>query len=125
MSAGRRVVVLGCKHSAGEALATLRAEGRELPSHVEWVELPCGGSLDELHILRALESGAERVLVLTCCDGACRSVDGSEWAGKRVQAVAAMLDEAGLSAERGSGAVEFHNMAPSMSADLWGWVRDL
>ncbi len=120
MSDERRVVVMGCKHSAGEALQTLQAKGRALPDGVEWVELPCGGTLDELYILRALESGAASVLVLSCCDGACRSVDGSQWAAKRVQAVRAMLTEAGLTAER----VVFHNIAPTMAPDLWAWIQE-
>ncbi|MBC7234412.1 MAG: hydrogenase iron-sulfur subunit [Chloroflexi bacterium] len=119
MNDGRRVVVMGCTHSAGEALKALRQKGQELPANVEWVELPCGGSVDELHILRALESGAEKVMVLACCDGACRSVEGSAWAEKRVQSVRAMLAEVGLPAER----VTFYPMAPTMAADLWAWVQ--
>jgi coenzyme F420-reducing hydrogenase delta subunit len=121
MSDGQRVVIMGCAHSAGEALQALQDRGRELPANVEWVELTCGGMLDELYILRAFESGARGVMVLSCCDGACRSVDGSEWAGKRVQAVRDLLSEAGLPTE----GLVYHTMAPSMAADLWGWIQDL
>jgi coenzyme F420-reducing hydrogenase delta subunit len=115
-----RTIVLGCEHSAGEALQTLKARDRSMPEHIEWVELSCGGGLDELHLLRAFEDGADRVLVLTCQDGACHSMDGSEWAGRRVRAVRALLKEAGLDGDR----LEWHQMAPTMAADLWGWLTD-
>lgn len=116
-----RIVMIGCSHSAGEAVESLRTMGRELPDGVEWVSMPCGGTIDELHILRAFESGADGVMVLSCCDGACRSVDGSQWAGKRVNAVRRTLEEIGMPAER----LQFHQMAPAMAADLWRWIQDL
>ena len=117
----QKSVVMACKHSAGEALRELQREGWALPDGVEWVELPCGGSLDELHILRAFEAGAAAVLVLACYHGACRSLDGSRWAEKRVQAVQEMLAEIGIEQDR----LEFRNIAPTMPADLASWVEAL
>ena len=119
MVASDRMVVLGCDHSAGTALDELAARGRALPAGVEWVRLPCGGGLDELHILRAFESGAGRVMVLACNDSACRSVKGNRWAEKRVQAARRLLEETGIERWR----LEFKAISPTMAADLLPWIE--
>lgn len=121
MNITHRIVLMGCARSAGVALADLEAKGHTLPANVERVNMSCGASIDELHILRAFESGADAVLVLACYDGACRSMDGSCWAAKRVEAARALLEEAGISGDR----LVFHKMAPTMAADLAAWIQEL
>jgi len=120
MSERLKIVLIGCAHSAGEAIKELAKSARKLPDHVEWVSIPCGSTLDELHILRAFESGAEQVMVLACYDGACRSVEGNKWAEKRVGAARALLEEAGVAGWR----LAFHNIAPSMPFDLLRWIEE-
>jgi F420-non-reducing hydrogenase iron-sulfur subunit len=119
MSLDGRTVVLSCNQSGGAARAELERSGWRLPESVEWVDLPCGGALDELHILRAFESGAEQVLVLACHTGACHSLDGGRWAKARVEAVRELLEEVGIDATR----LAFHQVAPSMGADIAQWLR--
>ncbi len=114
-----KIVLLGCARSAGEAIEALAQAGRALPSHVEWVRLPCGSAVDELHILRAFEAGADRVMILACYDGACRSVTGNRWAEKRVQGAKALLEEAGIAGWR----LQFRNIAPTMATDLLAWLE--
>jgi coenzyme F420-reducing hydrogenase delta subunit len=115
-----KIVLIGCTHSAGAAIEELAASAQALPGNVEWVSIPCGSALDELHILRAFEAGADQVMVLACYDGACRSVDGNRWAEKRVNAVRAILEEAGIAGWR----LAFHNIAPSMPVDLLQWLAE-
>ncbi len=119
MVASDRMVVLGCDHSAGAALDELAAQGRALPAGVEWVRLPCGGGLDELHILRAFESGAGRVMVLACNDSACRSVQGNRWAEKRVHMARRLLEEAGVPGWR----LEFKAVSPTQAMELLPWIE--
>ncbi|MFO7916942.1 MAG: hydrogenase iron-sulfur subunit [Anaerolineae bacterium] len=121
MTEETRIVVIGCEHSAGAALEDLQSRGYVLPEQVEWIEIPCGGNLDVLHILRAFESGADRVLVLACHEGACHSLDGNRWAAKRVEAARALIVEAGLP----ENSLIFRNLAPSMGADLAAWLNAL
>lgn len=121
MSEGGRIVIFGCERSAGEALLALEAQGRRLPAEVEWVSLPCGGGVDVLHLLQAIASGAERVLVLSCFTGACQSLEGERWAEKRVQAARGWLREIGLPEER----LAFRAIAPNMAADLAAWLEEV
>ena len=116
-----KIVILGCDHSAGEALRSLGEMGMCLPSQSEFQPLPCGGSLDILHILRALEAGAERVLVLSCFESACRSLTGNAWAEKRVAAAQVLLKEAGWPDDR----VIYRQVSPNMASDLSRWVTEL
>ena len=114
-----RTVVIGCEHSAGAALDALRAEGVELPAGVTWLSVPCGASVDALSILRAFEHGAERVLVLVCQRGACRSEEGDIWAERRVATARRLLDQVGL----GSWRVELYHIAPNMGVDILQRIR--
>lgn len=121
MTEETRIVVMGCERSAGAALEDLQTRGYALPEGVEWIDLPCGGNVDVLHILRAFESGADRVMVLACHDGACHSLDGHRWAAKRVEAARALIVEAGLPED----SLIFRNLAPGMGADLVDWLDGL
>jgi coenzyme F420-reducing hydrogenase delta subunit len=119
MTNSPRIIVIGCAQSAGVAIEELQTSGKNLPANVEWVSFPCGSSIDALHIMRAFESGADRVMVLACFDGACRSEDGNKWAERRVAAARALLEEAGIAGWR----LAFHNIAPTMAADLHQWIE--
>ena len=114
-----RIVLIGCARSAGVAIDDLTRSGRYLPENVEWVSMPCGSAIDELQILRAFEAGADRVMVLSCNDGSCRSVNGDQWAEKRVQAARGLLEELGI----GGWRIAFHKVAPNMSTDILGWLE--
>ena len=115
-----RIVLMGCAQSAGVAIEELQKKGQSLPDYVEWVRVPCGSGVDELHILRAFEAGADRVMVLACYDGACRSISGNRWAEKRVEAARALLAEVGIAGWR----IAFHQVAPTMSADIVQWIAN-
>ena len=112
------LVLIGCQRSAGAALARLADEGRALPSHVRWQSVPCGGTIDELMILEAFESGAERVMVVSCAAGACNSVVGDERARRRTAATRELLEAIGIEGWR----LRYETMAPNMGADLLRWV---
>lgn len=59
-------------------------------------ELECLGALDGLEVLRALDRGASRVLVIGCHEGRCRHVTGSRRAKAVVAHAQEVLAEAGL-----------------------------
>jgi coenzyme F420-reducing hydrogenase delta subunit len=63
------------------------------------ISLPCSGRVNLLYLLKAIETGADGVLLLTCPIGECTYIQGNLRAQKRIEAVDDLLVEAGL--ERG------------------------
>jgi F420-non-reducing hydrogenase iron-sulfur subunit len=64
--------------------------------------VPCGGRIDPRYLLKAFESGACAVCVLTCPVGECRLMEGNLRAARRVELTREYLAEAGIE----PGAVE-------------------
>jgi F420-non-reducing hydrogenase iron-sulfur subunit len=67
---------------------------------VRSIKLPCSGKVDILYLIKAFETGADGVAIITCGLGKCRYVEGNLRARKRAAAVEALLDEAGLGTGR-------------------------
>lgn len=98
----RPITCFVCENSAAqaaEALARL-ADQPTCPPDVRLIELPCAGRLDPRDILRTLQAGASRVVVLGCHAGACRYFDGPDRAALRLSRLQQQLAEAGLDPDR-------------------------
>ena len=67
-------------------------EGEELKA----ISLPCSGKVDLLYLIKAFETGADGVMVITCKKDACRYLEGNLRAARRVEAVDSLLEEIGL-----------------------------
>ena len=72
----------------------------EWPIPVQEVALPCTGRLQPEHLLKAFESGADAVCVITCAGDNCHYLEGSERAERRVEHVRELLNEIGLGGQR-------------------------
>jgi F420-non-reducing hydrogenase iron-sulfur subunit len=59
------------------------------------VSLPCSGKIDIPYLIKAFETGADGIVLITCPDGDCRSFEGNLRATKRSQAVESLLEEIG------------------------------
>ena len=77
------------------------------PSTVKIIQVPCTGRVDILHLLRAIEDGADGVYVAGCLEGECHFIDGNLKARKKVQYVKKTLEEVGIEPER----VEMFNLS--------------
>ena len=77
------------------------------PSNVKVIQVPCTGRVDIIHLLRAIEDGADGVYVAGCLEGECHFISGNLKAKKRVQYVKKALEEIGLEPER----VEMFNLS--------------
>ena len=64
------------------------------------ISLPCAGKVNVPYLIKAFETGADAVVVLTCEMDACRHLEGNRRAKKRVQAVDSLLDEIGMGSGR-------------------------
>jgi coenzyme F420-reducing hydrogenase delta subunit len=67
---------------------------------VKPISLPCSGKVDIPYLLKAFETGADGVAILTCNRSECRSLEGALRARKRAEAVASLLEEIGLEPAR-------------------------
>jgi len=112
--AERRPKVVGfcCERHAMDAAVLSARSGKQSDASVRIVQVPCTGRVDGIHILKALEDGADAVFVLGCLEKNCYYDTGSVEGRKRVEYVKQMLSEVGIEKER----VEMFNAA---STNAW------
>jgi coenzyme F420-reducing hydrogenase delta subunit len=105
-------VVCFCCEKHGIECANLAARsGRQYDTCVRLIRVPCTGRVDGIHILKALEDGADAVFVLGCLEKNCYYDTGSIEGRKRVDYVKSMLSQVGIEPER----VEMFNASSSMA----------
>lgn len=86
-----------CSYEAADRAGGLR---KSYPQELKIIRVPCSGRIDLDHILRALENGAEGVLVLGCHPGDCHFKTGNKRAYGRYLLLKKMLKEAGIDEKR-------------------------
>ena len=62
--------------------------------------MPCTGKVEQQYIMRALQKGADGVLVAGCLVGDCHFKNGNLRADARVKRVQALLDDIGIGGQR-------------------------
>ena len=68
----------------------------ELKDHqLKVISLPCSGKVDVPYLVKAFETGADGVVIVTCELGQCRHLEGNMRAEKRAEAVDSLLEEIG------------------------------
>jgi coenzyme F420-reducing hydrogenase delta subunit len=91
------------------------------PSHVKIIQLPCTGRIDILHLLNAIENGADGVYVAGCLEGECHFIQGNLKARKKVEYVKKTLTELGIEPER----VEMFNLSSAQGAVFAQIAREM
>ena len=99
-SAGLNFAVFFCRQLDPDQDVNRRALERELGKRIRFYPLPCSGRIDSLHLMRALESGADKVYVVTCPEGACHYREGNLRAKKRIAYAQSLIEEIGLDRDR-------------------------
>ncbi len=95
------VIVAFCCHYCAYTAADMAGSKRiSYPPNVKIVRVPCTGKVDAIHILKALENGADGVYVAGCLEGDCHFKNGNLRAMRRVEQVQGLLDEIGVEPER-------------------------
>jgi coenzyme F420-reducing hydrogenase delta subunit len=95
------VIVAFCCHYCAYTAADMAGSMRlSYPANVKIVRVPCSGKVDTIHMMKALEKGADGVLVAGCLDGDCHFKSGNTKAGRRVAFVKKLLQEIGIEPER-------------------------
>ena len=94
-------IIAFCCHYCAYAAADLAGIMRlQYPANIKVIKLPCSGTIDILHILKAFEQGTDGVLVAGCLEGGCHFIEGNIRAKRRVERAKNILDEVGLGKER-------------------------
>lgn len=105
------VIVAFCCHYCAYTAADMAGSLRLCyPPNVKIVRVPCTGKVDVIHIMRALQKGADGVYVAGCLEGDCHYGKGNIRAAKRVEYVKKLLDDIGIGGER----VEMITMSAGM-----------
>lgn len=103
-----QIIAYCCANCASSAAQVAEKIGLNLPENVKVIQLPCTGRLDSLHLLKALEAGADGVYVAGCQIDSCQYKHGVEKAQKKVKYVQELLGALGVEADR---VALFHMMA--------------
>ena len=90
------IYLFHCSNSLDtEALRRSFSES-EKGDKLKTISLPCSGKLELIYLLKAFESGADGVVLITCKHGECKYLEGNLRAEKRTGAIRTLLEEMGL-----------------------------
>jgi len=107
-----------CAYAAADLAGTMRIQ---YPPNVRIIRTPCTGRLETEFFLKALESGADGVLVAGCLEGGCHYTSGNLYAKRRVESMRDMLVEIGLEKER----LRMVNISAAMARPLADAITDM
>jgi len=84
------------------------------------ISLPCSGKVNIQYLIKAFETGADGVAVLTCEIGECHHLEGNKRAKKRVQAIDSLLNEIGM----GTGRIAVFEVKQNEQEKTMALIRD-
>lgn len=91
------------------------------PADIKVIQVPCTGRVDILHLLNAIEDGADGVYVAGCLEGECHYIEGNLKARRKVNYVKKTLTELGIEPER----VEMYNLSSAQGARFAEIAREM
>jgi len=87
---------------------------------VKTIGLPCSGKVDIPYLVKAFETGADGVVIVTCKQNECRYLEGDVRAQKRAEAVESLLEEIGM----GKGRMAVINLKEDDPEQILGEIKD-
>jgi coenzyme F420-reducing hydrogenase delta subunit len=72
----------------------------QYPPNVRIVRVPCSGRVNPLYIIKALQHGADGVLVSGCHPGDCHYISGNYYARRRFTLLKSLLEAVGIESDR-------------------------
>jgi F420-non-reducing hydrogenase iron-sulfur subunit len=107
-----------CAYSSADLAGSMRIQ---YPPNVRIIRTPCTGRLETEYFMKALENGADGVLVAGCLEGGCHFVEGNLYAKRRVNYTRQMLEEIGIEKER----LRMVNVSAAMARPLADTIIDM
>jgi len=114
------IIVFACHYCAYAAADLAGSMRLQYPANIRMIKLPCTGKLEVIHLLKALEAGADGVYAAGCLEGQCHYLEGNLWARRRVTHVKTLLEELGMDPDR----VDMFNMSSAMGPEFAQSARD-
>lgn len=94
------IVAFCCHYCAYTAADMAGSKRLTYPPNVKIIRVPCTGKVDAIHLMKALQKGADGVYVAGCLEGDCHFKTGNIRAAARVRRVQTILESIGWSGER-------------------------
>ena len=116
-----KLIAYACENSGSLAAEYAKTLEPALQENLQIVPVPCSGKIDALYLLKALEQGADGVLLLVCHKHNCKYVWGNERADQRKEQVRRRLAEIGLEGDR----VEIIHLAANQGHEFNASVRSM
>ena len=86
-----------CSYAASDVAGTSRSY---YPANVRIIRVMCSGMVDPIYVLKALEGGADGVLVTGCRIGDCHYISGNIKTEKMIERLRTLLHRLGLEDKR-------------------------
>jgi len=86
-----------CSYAGADLAGTSRLK---VPANLRVVRVPCSGRINPLFIFKALEEGADGVMVAGCHPGDCHYISGNRYAKRKLAVLRRLLDWVGIEPER-------------------------
>ena len=86
-----------CSNAGADLAGTSRLK---VPANLRVVRVPCSGRINPLFIFKALEEGADGVMVSGCHPGDCHYISGNRYAKRKLAVLRRLLDWVGIEPER-------------------------
>ena len=93
----------------------------QYPSNVKIIRVPCTGKVDVIHLLRAIQMGADGVYVVGCLEGTCHYNEGNFQARERVEHVRTLLEEIGMEGDR----VRMYNLSSGEGPTFAAYAKEM
>jgi F420-non-reducing hydrogenase iron-sulfur subunit len=95
-----KMIAFCCDQSGIPAADMAGTLNLKLPENAEIVRVPCAGRIETVYLLKALEKGADGVLIFGCYEENCQYLRGNLRAKSRLFYAQQMLGKIGLEKER-------------------------
>ena len=106
-----------CSYAGADLAGTSRLK---VPANLRVVRVPCSGRINPLFIFKALEEGADGVMVSGCHPGDCHYISGNRYAKRKLAVLRRLLDWVGIEPER----IHFTWLSASEGARYAGEVTE-
>jgi len=93
----------------------------EYPINVKIIRVPCTGKVDVMHMLRAIQKGADGVYCVGCLEGTCHYNEGNLRCRERVAYARMILEEVGLEADR----VRMYNLSSGEGPTFAAYAKEM